>query len=369
MKIYVALLGKEPVPIYYPIKMFGADKVFLIGTRENMDIMNNLKQFLSSNNCETKIVDAYNPIEVDQYCETLHQKYPDDTFLYNLVGGTKPMSFAAFRVASKYSAKTIYTTATNQVLDLSSYQTTDMNCDIQSEDLIRLQGQKLKGYENIKMIKPEEFKAASKVANFIAQNRKYYSRAANYFRKNFNNNPCPPNELTCGDLVCRKFDNSFTISKNGKVMLDIEHPNPYKLLFEGRWWELLVSKSVASWNKAQNDDRQIWRSVEFDQNSQTSKPDMKNEVDILVNVRTKLLFIECKSGDISQDNIYRFGTVRDTYGGQMAKAILVTYYPLKEGLYEKAKDSHVDIFDCKANASILNQFGQFLSEALKKKGV
>jgi hypothetical protein len=49
----------------------------------------------------------------------------------------------------------------------------------------------------------------------------------------------------------------------------------------------------------------------------------KNEVDILVNDNGNLIFIECKSGIVSSQNINSIKVRQETYGGTIAKSILV----------------------------------------------
>ena len=70
----------------------------------------------------------------------------------------------------------------------------------------------------------------------------------------------------------------------------------------------------------------------------------KNELDVLANDSRRLLFIECKSGYISQDNIYKIDSVRDTYGGENSKSILVSYFPLDEDLATKCRDLHIYLY-------------------------
>jgi len=370
MKIYVALLGKEPVPIYYPIKMFEADVVYLIGTNENIELMSNLQTFLSPLICNTKFVDAYKPIEVKEFCESLHSTHPDDEFLYNLVGGTKPMSIAAFLVAYQYNARTIYTTTTNQILEIPSYQTTDMDCEITNEELIKLQGQNLKSYDDIKSIPTQIYYYAKYAYDFIVHEKKVYERISNYYRKFYKSKVVLQN-LIFDNIKCVGGKDDFLISVDGKTVFQLNYEHSFSMVFEGRWWEVLVSMAVKKWNESNNDSRQIWRNVKFIQKEgdRDVKKD-KNEVDILVNIRTKLLFVECKSGEVTQDNIYRFSRVRDVYGGQMSKAILVSFYNINPELHEKANDCHVDIFECKGKLDNLgNRFGVFISDVLRKKGV
>ena len=58
----------------------------------------------------------------------------------------------------------------------------------------------------------------------------------------------------------------------------------------------------------------------------------------------KLIFIECKSGQVTQNDIYKIDAVRETYGGDISLAVLASYYPVEDNLREKCKDLQINLF-------------------------
>ena len=78
---------------------------------------------------------------------------------------------------------------------------------------------------------------------------------------------------------------------------------------------------------------------------------MKNEVDLLVNDKQRLLLIECKSGEVLSADIFKIDGVRETYGGTVSKAILVSYLPLSKSIVEKCEDLGIYWFAPKDMAS------------------
>lgn len=71
---------------------------------------------------------------------------------------------------------------------------------------------------------------------------------------------------------------------------------------------------------------------------------MKNEIDLVVNDRQRLLLIECKSGEITSADIFKIDSVRRTYGGNNSKALLISYLPVASSLLEKCKDLGIYCF-------------------------
>lgn len=107
------------------------------------------------------------------------------------------------------------------------------------------------------------------------------------------------------------------------------------LFFKGRWWETLVAHKVRTWSQRDPNRPEVWQSVLFQTENNSSRT--KNEVDVLLNNQQKLIFIECKSGNVTQNDIYKVDAVRETYGGDISLAVLASYYPVEDSLQEKAR--------------------------------
>ena len=104
----------------------------------------------------------------------------------------------------------------------------------------------------------------------------------------------------------------------------------------------LVANQVRNWSMQQENSPEVWRSVIFQTNEKDTHP--KNEVDVLLNNQQKLVFIECKSGNVTQNDIYKIDAVRETYGGDISQAVLASYYPVEKSLQDKCKDLQIHLF-------------------------
>lgn len=367
MKVHVTLLGKEVLPIYYPIKMFNPDIVYIIGTEQNKELAERLQNIFIKKqepelekvrpqvkDCHIFYVDAFNVQSTREACEKIHEKYrqqKDVSFMYNLTGGTKIMALAAFGVGQKENAEIIYTDSKNLKYLYSDASDKPLNCALISDEIFALHGQIFSKRELFDLnVMKSTIEAALKVKDFRSDYFYIYSELRecllkeketsgsfpNEYRSNGYIFSCPPKKSR--NLSLRK----LTIGDGGdNEYLNIQCQNPKELLLDGKWWEVLVAKSVFDLNP----DYRIWQNVKFKPIKNNSSIDEKNEVDILVNIGNTLLFIECKSGKFDQNNIYKLRAVKDTYGGEKSKAVLVSSHPIdpKSDLWEKAKELRVDI--------------------------
>jgi len=166
----------------------------------------------------------------------------------------------------------------------------------------------------------------------------------------------------------------FKLTRNDAVILDLPYPDALMQFFEGRWWETLVTNAIYEWNCNSVYSNEIWTNVKFS-TQETSSPQYqdKNEIDILVNLGTRMLFIECKSGNVKQSDVYKIAQVRNTYGGDISKSVLVSYYPLNPDILEKCRDSHIYVFAPSRRYNTLSNhlkgLGKFLSQVITKLNV
>lgn len=74
---------------------------------------------------------------------------------------------------------------------------------------------------------------------------------------------------------------------------------------------------------------------------------LKNEVDILVNIGNTIVFVECKSGSLTQNEIFKMDYIKKTYGSDKSKSVLITFRPLNADLKNKAIESRISFISPK----------------------
>ncbi len=350
-KIHIALVSKEVLPVYYTVKTYKPDIVYLIGTKETTVFQKHLNNVFKKEGiiCHTTLVNPYDRSCKDR-CEKIHaQGNLEDEYVYNITGGTKPMAIAAFICAANHRARVIYTDS-KSCLDLMTFEKTPLKCDINIKTIFSLQGQSLKNATPYKYnsLKTE---CAIEIRNFITNNRKAYNKLAAYYDK-FKQ---LPNFYETEDVRYTRKDKSIDVEYNDRNVFHSDYHDSYSMLLKGRWWETLVADAVNEWAKEKHE---VWTNVEFTLSSSPNTQSSKNEIDILVKIGNTLLFIECKSGTFDQNNIYKLASICKTYGSYKSKGVIVSFYKPNQGLLEKAKDDNIKIitpsFDFKNLASQLD---------------
>lgn len=110
------------------------------------------------------------------------------------------------------------------------------------------------------------------------------------------------------------------------------------IAFTGLWWEILIGKAVSKWSHAYEFKMSLKiKSKVHDQLD-------KNEIDIVVNTGKNLIFIECKAGDVTQDDINKIKAVADLYGGISSRSILVSRKKPSATILEKCHELGIDVF-------------------------
>ena len=246
-KIQIALVSKETLPVFYMINELRPDEVYLVGTKETQSEMRYIKVVAKGIGVDchelTTLPDSMQ--DCMKVCDSIHAHNGEDCeYCYNLTCGTKLMAFGALICAQSHKANAVYTDVSSYT-DFSDFGRHDITRLLDTDTIIALQGQKVKGKE-------------------------------------------------------------------------------------------------------------IWTSVRFEPNSRMQRND-KNEIDVLVNIGNALLFVECKSGSFTQDNIYKLGSVFRTYGSYKSKGVIVSYRKsvIKPDLLEKAKEERVALVVPNRNMSNL----------------
>ncbi len=352
MKILISLVSKEVLPAYYSIAEFKPDKIYLIGTSETIAGMNRIAKVAGSDGYTvfTREVKAYDIEGCVNICEAIHKENGVDCeYIYNLTLGTKLMAFGAMKCAQSNNARMVYTTP-GECIGINPLGRSPLLCKLTFEQMFELQGQILKEHEEYEY-DAERTKCAEDAKAFVTNHK--YRKAFSRIRKEYeivkqNEEAFDEYEDTRICLTNRK--NYLSIEYDGTEVFHSDYPQAEMILFEGRWWETFVANATAKWSGGKYD---IWTSVIFEPKQRTfyrnmdESKNVKNEIDVLVNLGTTMLFIECKSGNVTRDNIRTLNDARQTYGSYQSKAVIVSLYALSEEVKEKAKECNIDVIVAK----------------------
>lgn len=345
MKHQIALIGKDITSVYQAVKEFLPDSIHLLYTEETDDVPEPMYPLLpQSIQRYIYLVKPYDAQSVVETCRKIHSAFQGE-FSYNLSEGTKLMAFAALGVAMEEKAKAYYLTQQGEAIVLPGFEKIALKSCLSNEEIIQLSGNVVSGYHDCKDLKNEDIRMAYQIKRFIEKYPHEHTRIQRYFSLYCGRRleRLPSSYSFPNKLSFKQNDGRLFIFRNGQNLLKLISEAGCHLYFEGRWWETLVAERVQSWSKTKTNLPEIWQSVMF-QVENGIKDKTKNEVDVLLNNAQKLIFIECKSGQVTQEDIYKIDAVRETYGGDISQAVLASYYPVGEDLLEKCKDLQIDVF-------------------------
>jgi hypothetical protein len=117
------------------------------------------------------------------------------------------------------------------------------------------------------------------------------------------------------DKQVHKVDISILGKRNFKTE-SIECPHAVELVFNAGWFEAKVARMLSTWNRA----KEICLNCTFPHRTGL----LKNEVDIIINTGSKILFVECKTQINNTTDIDKFRSVIKGYGGMGSKGLFVT---------------------------------------------
>ena len=300
-KIQIALVSKETLPVFYMINELRPDEVYLVGTKETTNEMHYIKVVAKNIGvvCHELTTQPDSMQDCMRVCDGVHARNGEDCeYCYNLTGGTKLMAFGALICAQSHKANAVYTDVSSYT-DFSDFERHDITRLLDTDTIIALQGQKVKD-KDVYHYDAERTECADEVRNFIENNDKAYHILMNYY----NSYKCMPNPFRSGKLFYHRDKDRLVVEYDDVEVFSSDYHDAFRM---------------------QRND--------------------KNEIDVLVNTGNALLFVECKSGSFTQDNIYKLNSVFKTYGSYKSKGVIVSYRHnvIKPDLLEKAKEERVSL--------------------------
>jgi hypothetical protein len=139
-------------------------------------------------------------------------------------------------------------------------------------------------------------------------------------------------DILIKDLV----DANIATYKNGTLTFADEDARRFS---NGEWLETLVDSTV---KQIQDSLKTIQdRSLNVQVYRQLGEREVRNELDVATVVNNKLHIIECKTKgmrDDGDDTLYKLESLRDLLGGLQARAMLVSFRPLRQNDITRAQD-------------------------------
>jgi Card1-like, endonuclease domain len=365
MKVIVTLVGGQALPVYLGIKEFNPDKLVFLSSKDSKHRLSDIKLLLKGYSFHEFECDPFEFESVVKQCVRIIDKFNTGEIIFNLTGGTKIMVLAVQSIIQKMNLTGFYLNQDNSLLLIPEYKKQEVKYELMIVEFFQLSGHKLTKFTEYKNLPITDLKVADDILSW-ATNDNRYTTVTKYFRSKFkitNHIPASGNEKFGNGFQIKWDLNSVQIAQKGKTLRAFKSSNIKSIFFNAGWWELVVAEELAKWSRA----IQIYTNCEMPFKSDVTM--MKNEIDILLNTGNKLVFVECKSGNVVQADINKMNTIKKTYGGVISKSILVSRYLPNIGIIEKCKELDIEVFAAsfsRKQAPSFKNLGKQISKQLKR---
>lgn len=336
MNYQLTLLGGQITPLYLGIMERKPNKVFFMCSEESKPKLPQLLSALPDLEYDVVTISPYDFEEITQRVETLLNEHPKATWDLNMTGGTKIMALATYQIflenkmtAFYWKSGTLYFPSDHKEIPIQS--------TIQTDVFFKLSGNTSFTSEVYRDISEAEIEFAQSVRNAKSIGGGYYSIQNEFTKKKKQSSEAEVKVEKNGFLFHWK-------SQRNELIIgapSFDHSIKFiggagcEIAFNGRWWELVIAKALH--HLPEINEMHINVQLPY----QSSK-DTKNQIDILLNLGTSLLFVECKSGQINADDLNKMKAIKNLYGGIGSKTLLVTRDKPKEKVVEKCKELKID---------------------------
>lgn len=344
--ILLSLIGKEPVGNFRAYKEFAPD--MLIHVYSDLTESTSEKIF-SLVNKQTEIVKL--KIEGDNYLNVLNKLNElnldlsyEDNLTINVTGGTKLMCLAAIDFGKSREAfchvNYFYTDIKSQKIHWFYKNESESFCeDLELDEYFSLRGQKIKTKDRylelfnrfedalIDLKELEVNNTTKTIWDKFLKNVVANVRKVNKIKGHITIFEIVKNwhwENPSSGFYINWDESCFNLFHNDILILEVQQSKRLVewFVFNAGWFELLTAEKLSKKYKPES----IFMNVTFPVLKDSNLD--KNEVDILINQDGKLLFVECKSGQVNSDAINSINVREKTFGGEIGSSILVTRYPL-----------------------------------------
>ena len=352
-KVHITLVGGQPAPVYHGIIATKPDIIVYIYSESSREVVDKLQSEISIPVDEQEPLDPTDPIVILRRAESLAQKYKDDEVTVNISSGLKSWSHLFGIVFDKQpNAEVVYMDQNNF---LWNYKTMESRSDFEFDmhALFRLYGNPLENnYRDYSDYTQQDVEAVLKIEEIRHFNHKSFNNLVAVLDKkkqnelnsqkegHFEYKDSKDSESSFVDWKKKSEDETNDVvvinlssPNKGNKQIEIKSENAINLVFNSGWFEFKIANLLSKWDKT----KEICMNCRF-----PYKPKVdKNEVDIIVNTGTKILFVECKTQINQPTDIDKFRTVVKGYGGIGSKGIFITQSKMTDVAREKCNENGI----------------------------
>lgn len=347
------LFGEQRMPALLSIRQFeSADHIFVNSKDYPATCM---RAFIGSRDLHEFPVDPWDDRAVHKKITELAKKFPEKTRIgINLTGGTKLMFAGALSAARELGAVPFYFDSKNRrVTFIDSVRREKIRQIDSIETFLRLNSDELEiaGSSVMNEISPNRQLLTKTLWIHRDKVRRFYRELADY------NDTFKPFEI-CRDGFNFKLDDMETASVQGYGLDQVFEKWPdFAKYLSGGWFEEFVYFQCKPYEDA-GVIQDLRINVKLDLNSGEAKGYSSfgakyNELDITFTDGYSLYIVECKAGNVTQEQVMKLQNLVRFYGGSEGRGIVACCVPPNtDSVKKKIKDAKLTLW---AGASLSEQ--------------
>lgn len=354
-KLHIALVGAQTMPIYIGLLESDADKFILIHSTQTKSNAEIIARYINRDNTVLFELPAWDFPKMKDRIDGLLAEFKDWSIEANISGGSKPWGFMFSMLAFEYSNMSLFfvdqscmihnisdlTSRMAKPLDGGIRQILEFNQILESNQASSVTHVDLTSYGEKDVSILTEIKRCRKKYPKIFNNLTIPKRG---IQKRYQNNKLDTivDDQSQSEISWdirgpeQKVELTFINRLGNTDVVKFQSPHAFDMVVSSGWFEYEIAKCLELWTEAKD----IWLNSVFPYRNNTPK----NEIDIIVNVGYKLLFVECKTKIFDYTDIDKFRSAVKNYGGLSSKAIFISLESMDAKTIEKCETNGIDYF-------------------------
>lgn len=392
MKIHLCIVTEQPLANLIPILQEKPERIALAVSMSMEAEAARFLKVLNYAGWPKECVERFDNLPASNYEaigqraleieEALVTDYPEASIVYNATGGTKLMALAFMDVFGSGANRVLYAdTGHGHIASIFPRQAPiPMESVMNLEIYLKVQGKTLRNRDDNDKALVERMQSRKQATKFLAENATDLEGLIGQFNRTF----APVNDGST-QLVTLELKNPprgpwlealRKLEKGGVITAgeSIEQWTPVSSeainYLSGGWLE------EYAWfiaRDCQVDD--VALSLKFTDDYQANA-DIRNEIDVAVLHRNRLMLIECKTGNVNrdgkdQDIVYKLHSLVEDVGGRLGNGMLVSFQQLEhqtkkgKNVNTGARAASVDLLTCEKSelANLRARIQQWLESA------
>ncbi len=345
MKHQITLIGGQTIPVYLGVMEKKPDVIHVLYSKDSKDQFALLKNSLPGKAIHSYQIDPFNYEEIKSKAEEIIFGNNQEEFELNLTGGTKIMAIACQQVFNDLKLPIFYIDQKHTLFDITDKKSNPTTTKINIETFLKISGHTKYQISSLSDFTSDEIKLSEFI--LTQMNAGWYWQAHSQLYKKGKFTPTNDFKFKHKSVDISWDGNTFEFN-NGSQTHTFTTRKGLTMAFTGLWWEILIGKAVSKWSHAYEFKMSLIIKSKVHQELD------KNEIDIVLNTGKNLIFVECKAGDVTQEDINKIKAVADLYGGISSRSILVSRKKPLATILEKCHELGIDVFSQVTTEKIKN---------------